>query len=121
MAGTAQTGDQDLVVLLDEVEATIVGHEGDDLLAVLDELNANALADGGVRLLGLNTDLLKDDSLGVGRASEGVGLGGVVGVGLLPALVGPATGAAEADELAGGVLTVGLGHLDPIKYRNCNF
>lgn len=41
--------------------------ESGDLLAVLDELNTDTLANGRVGLLGLNTDLLKDDTLGVGR------------------------------------------------------
>jgi len=41
---TAKAGDKDLIVLLDKVEATILGHERGDLLAVLDELNTHTLA-----------------------------------------------------------------------------
>lgn len=41
-------------VLVDEVEATVVRHEAGNLLAVLDELHTHALANSGVRLLGLN-------------------------------------------------------------------
>ena len=41
------------------------GHESGDLLTILDELNADTLPNGGVGLLGLNTDFLEDDALGV--------------------------------------------------------
>jgi hypothetical protein len=39
--------------------------ESSDLLSVLDQLDSDALSNGGVGLLGLDTDLLEHDSLGV--------------------------------------------------------
>jgi len=69
-------------------KATIVGNEGGDLLSVLDELNPDTLPDSGVGLLGLNTDLLKNDTLGVGRSSSGRGLVDVTKSSLLVGLVG---------------------------------
>lgn len=52
---TTETGNQNLVVLLNVVQATVTRYESGNLLAVLDELNPHALADGRVRLLGFNT------------------------------------------------------------------
>ena len=54
---SAESCDEDFVVLLDKVEAAVARHERRDLLAVLDQLDADALPDRGVRLLGLNADL----------------------------------------------------------------
>ena len=55
MAGTTETGDEDLIVFINEVQATIAGNEGGDLLTVLDELGAARLTNSGIRLLGLDT------------------------------------------------------------------
>ena len=76
-------------VLIDEVQATVIGDEGADLLTVLDELHTAALTDGGVRLLGLDTDLLHDNALGVGGVGERVGLPHRAEVGLLVLQVSP--------------------------------
>ena len=54
---------QNLVILLHKVETAVVGDKGGDLLAVFDQLNSDALADSGVRLLGLNANLLQHDTL----------------------------------------------------------
>jgi hypothetical protein len=45
-----ESGHEDLIVLVDEVERAIVRHERGHLLAVLDQLDAARLTNGGVRL-----------------------------------------------------------------------
>lgn len=82
--------------------------ESSDLLAVLDELDLDTLADSGVGLLGFNTDLLEDDTLGVGSTTEGRGLEGSAEQALLEVEIGPALLLAVRLELAGGVETTGL-------------
>ena len=60
---SAETCNQNFVVLLDEVEAAIVGHKGSDLLAVLNQLDTDALPDGRIRLLSLYTTTYRKDSI----------------------------------------------------------
>ena len=56
MTLTPETADQDLVVFLNKVQATIIGDKSCDLLAVLDQLHTNALSMDGKG--GLSTDQL---------------------------------------------------------------
>lgn len=82
--------------------------ESSNLLAVLDQLNSDTLANSGVGLLGLNTDLLENDALGVGRATERRGLvSGTQGT-LLEVKVRPLLVLSVEAQLAGGVKTAGL-------------
>ena len=55
VTATTESSNENLVVLVDEVKTTIVGHESGDLLTVLDQLHTHALTHGGVGLLRLNT------------------------------------------------------------------
>lgn len=88
--------------------------ESSDLLAVLDQLNTDTLANGRVGLLGLDTDLLEDDALGVGGATEGRRLESSAQSTLLVTVVGPALLAAVVAQLARGVETprLALTHFD---------
>lgn len=77
--------------------------ESGDLLAVLDQLDLDTLPNGGVGLLGLNTDLFENDTLGVGGTTEGRRLVGGSKKALLVVQVGPAVVTAGGRELARGV------------------
>lgn len=96
--------------------------ESGDLLAVLDELDLDTLANGGVGLLGLNTDLLEDDALGVGGTTERRGLEGGSEEALLVVKVGPFVVAAAVGELAPGVQATGLSftHLGGLWSKSVN-
>lgn len=56
---SAETGNQHLVVLLDEVQAAVAWNECCDLLAVLNELYSDTLADGTVGLFSLDANLFE--------------------------------------------------------------
>lgn len=108
LALTTETSKENLVVLVDEVQATVVGDESGDLLAVLNQLDLDTLPNGRVGLLGLNSDLFEDDALGVGGTTEGRGLESSTEKALLVVQVGPALLTAVVGELARGIQTTGL-------------
>lgn len=82
--------------------------ESSDLLSVLDQLDLDTLANSGVGLLSLNTDLFEDDTLGVRSTTEGRGLVGCTEQALLVVKIGPTVLTAGVRELARGVKTTRL-------------
>ena len=55
VTGTTETGNEHLIVLINEVQTTIARDESSDLLTILDQLHTDALTNGRVRLLGLDS------------------------------------------------------------------
>ena len=70
VSGTTETSNEDLVVLIDEGHATIPRYIGSDSLVVFLELDSHTLSDGRVGLLGLDGNLLDNDTSGVRSAGE---------------------------------------------------
>ncbi len=100
VALSAEASHEHLVVLVQVVQASILGHEGGDLLAVLLQEHSDTLPDGGVGLLGLDSHLLDDESLGVGGSHERVPVPGteesLVVVLVVPSLDSPLVGQLSA-------------------------
>lgn len=67
---TTETSDEDFIVFIGEVQATIARDEGRNLLAIFDELHSHALTNSRVRLLRFDANLFQDDTLGVRATSE---------------------------------------------------
>lgn len=86
---STETGEQNLVVFINEVQTTIVGDESSDLLTVLNKLDSDTLSNSRVGLLGLNTNLFKNNSLSVGSTTERRGLVGCSEKSLLVSKIGP--------------------------------
>tara|TARA_B110000305_G_C19181680_1_gene512311 strand:- start:155 stop:577 length:423 start_codon:yes stop_codon:yes gene_type:complete len=67
---STETSNEDFVVLVDESHTTISWDVGSNLLVVLLELHSDALSDSGVRLLGLDGNLIDNNTRSMRRALE---------------------------------------------------
>ena len=67
---STETGDEDLIVLINEGHTSILWNVSGDSLVVLLKLDSDALSDGGVWLLSFNSNLLDNNSSCVGGLGE---------------------------------------------------
>ena len=72
MTRSSKSSNEHFVVLVTELHATVLWHVRSDSLVVLFELHSDAFTYGRVGLFGFNTNLVDDDSSGVGRSGEGL-------------------------------------------------
>ena len=70
MSRSTETGNENLVVFINERHTAISWDVGSSSLVVFLQLNSDALSDGAVWLLGRDGDLLDDDSGSVGSLTE---------------------------------------------------
>ena len=70
VAWTTESGNENLVIFVDEGHTTVFWNEASDSFIVLLELNSHALSHGRVGLLGLDGNLLNNDASGVRCALE---------------------------------------------------
>ena len=59
---STETGNEHLIVLIDETQTAISWHVSSDFLIVLLKLNSDTLSNSRVWLLGLDSDLINNDT-----------------------------------------------------------
>ena len=111
MTLSTKSSNENFIIFLNEVQATIIGDESCDLLAVLDELHPDTLPDSRIWLLGFNSYFFQHDSLGMRGTSKRIGLQGCAQVGFLVLFVMPLLVPSVAAELPGTSETTTLPHL----------
>ena len=97
MTLTTKTGNEHFVVLIDEAQSTVAWDVRSNSLVVLFKLHSDALTNGGVGLLGFDSDLFYDNTSGLRRASEGL-LPARDRVSLRVFLLGPSSDVNEASK-----------------------
>uniref|UniRef100_A0A8C0VZU4 Uncharacterized protein n=1 Tax=Castor canadensis TaxID=51338 RepID=A0A8C0VZU4_CASCN len=107
MTFSTKSSNQNFIVFLNKVQATIIGYKSCDFLAILDKLNPDTLSDSGIWLFGFNSYFFQNDPLCMGSTSERVGLG-CAQMGLLVLFIMPLLVPSVTSELSGSTKTATL-------------
>ena len=110
MTFATKSSNQNFIIFLNKIQATIIGYKSSDFFAILDSLNPDTLPDGRIWPFGFNSYFFQHNSLGVRSTAERVGLQGCAQMGFLVLLIMPLLVSLVATELPGSTKTVTLAH-----------
>lgn len=110
MTFSTKSRNQNFIIFLNKVQATIVGYKSCDFLAILDQLDPDTLPDGRIWLFGFNPYFFQNNSLCMGSTSKRVGLQGCAQMGFLVLFIMPFLVASVTTELPGSTKTATLAH-----------
>ena len=83
MTFATKSSNQNFIIFLNKIQATISGYKRLSLFAILGELNPDTFPDGRIWLFGFNPYFFKHNSLGTRSVSKRVGLQGCAQMGFL--------------------------------------
>uniref|UniRef100_A0A8C9GUK9 Uncharacterized protein n=1 Tax=Piliocolobus tephrosceles TaxID=591936 RepID=A0A8C9GUK9_9PRIM len=110
MTFATKSSNQNFIVFLNKVQATVIGYKGCDLLAILDQLDPDTLPNGRIWLFGFNSYFFQDDSFCMRSTSKRVGLQGCAQMGFLVLFIMPLLVSSVTAELPSSTKSTTLAH-----------
>uniref|UniRef100_A0A8D2DVA3 Uncharacterized protein n=1 Tax=Sciurus vulgaris TaxID=55149 RepID=A0A8D2DVA3_SCIVU len=74
MTFSTKSSNQNFIIFLHKVQATVIGYKSCDFLAILDQLDPDTLSDGRIWLFGFNPYFFQHNSLCMGSTTKRAGL-----------------------------------------------
>lgn len=111
MTFSTKSTNQNIIIFLNEVQSTIIGHKHWDLLAILDELNPTIFPDRRAWLFGFHPYFSQNNSNFMRRTFKQIGLQGHTQVGFLILSLIPPLVPLVTSEFPGSMETIKLSQL----------
>uniref|UniRef100_A0A8D2DUW0 Uncharacterized protein n=1 Tax=Sciurus vulgaris TaxID=55149 RepID=A0A8D2DUW0_SCIVU len=115
MTFSTKSSNQNFIIFLNKVQATIIGYKSCDFLAILDQLHPDTLPNGKIWLFGFNPYFFQHNSLCMGSITKRIGLQGCAQMGFLLLFIMPLLVPLVTMELPGSTKTATLAHPVGVK------
>uniref|UniRef100_A0A8I5YT79 Uncharacterized protein n=1 Tax=Pongo abelii TaxID=9601 RepID=A0A8I5YT79_PONAB len=110
MTFATKSSNQNFIVFLNKVQATVVGYKGCDFLAIIDQLDPDTLPNGRIWLFGFNSYFFQHNSFCMRSTSERVGLQGCAQMSFLILFIMPLLVSSVTTELPSSRKSTTLAH-----------